>query len=317
MPSGPQSETSRYISFLCQFCGFWFDGQVGGAAVYCAQCGKPRQGEVESAPTPTDDTAAGRGMRVLIAEDSKLLRKAIVKMLTTLGCDVRECEDGQQAIDALDWEPHMLVTDVDMPGANGIELVRAVRAHPKLASIPVVVLTGHADAQTVSEALTLDVMAYLLKERVGSRELRGKLQQCLVAAELLKRRTATRRVVVAEDSDTYRKALVQQLQEMSCEVIEAADGRQALAAIEAQLPDLVISDLEMPHLTGLELLARVRNLPKGERLPFIMLTGKGQGEQMAEAMNQGVTAYILKDQVDARSLRKQIETCLTTASALA
>ena len=73
----------------------------------------------------------------------------------------------------------------------------------------------------------------------------------------------------------------------------------------------------MPKMTGLELLQQIRSLPGGGRLPFVMLTGRGDDKAMAAAMEAGVSAYILKEQTDPKSLKKQIQMALTTASALA
>ena len=162
-----------------------------------------------------------------------------------------------------------------------------------------------------------NVMAYLLKEQVGSKELREKLTRCLIASQLLDRRDSTRKVLVAEDSYTYRRAVADMLKLMSCEVIETEDGMQALAIARQQLPDLIISDQQMPHMSGLDLLRQVRSLPGGERLPFVMLTSIGDGKTMAAAMAEGVSAYILKDETDPKSLKRQIQRALTTASAMA
>ncbi len=312
-----EDRPARYLSFLCQSCGFWFDGQAGGNALFCAQCGTPLPGEIAEAARAKPQPNPGAGVRVLVTEDSTMLRKAMAKMLASLGCDVREAANGREAIKALDWDPQVLLTDIDMPEVNGIELVRTLREERMRHDVPVVVLTGRSDAKTVSTMMKWDVMAYLLKDQVGSKELRQKLQQCLVAAQLLQRQHVKRRVLVAEDSYTYRRALVEMLKEMSCEVQEAEDGMQALEMARKQLPDLVLSDMHMPRLSGLDLLRQVRSLPGGQRLPFVMLTGHGEDQAMAAAMAEGVSAYILKDQTDPKALKKQLQMALTTASALA
>lgn len=204
-----------------------------------------------------------------------------------------------------------------MPEATGLDIVRTLREDRMRHDVPVVVLTGRSDAKTVSQMMQWDVMAYLLKDQVGSKELRQKLQQCLIAAQLVNRHDATRKVIIAEDSFTYRRAVADMLSQMSCEVAEAEDGMVALEMARKQLPDLIVSDMQMPRLSGLDLLHQVRSLPGGSRLPFVMLTSHGEDDAMAAAMAEGVSAYILKDQTDTKSLKKQIQMALTTASALA
>ena len=85
-------------------------------------------------------------------------------------------------------------------------------------------------------------MVYLLKEQVSSKELRSKLQQCLAAA-ISRNRAKTRRVLIAEDSATFRGAIVRLEIEMSCEVIEAADGDEVRTVFLEQSPDLVTTDM--------------------------------------------------------------------------
>jgi CheY-like chemotaxis protein len=313
-PSDKQA--ARYISILCTSCGFWFDGQAGGVARHCAQCGQPLAGS--SAPAvaaPVEEEA----LHVLIAEDSTMLRRAMVKLLADMGCDVIEAADGAEAIVALEKDPDVVLTDVDMPRASGVDLVRALRVDYGRSATPVVVLSSNSDARIVSSMLGWNVMAYLLKDQIGSKGLREKLQQVLVAARLL-HRTQTgqgRNVLVVEDSVTYRRVIVGVLRELECDVIEAGDGLEAMDLLRTNRPELIISDLRMPGTTGLDLLHHVRSLPGRERLPFVMLTGSGDDDTMAEAMLAGISAYILKDEVDPRTLMRKIRDALTTASALA
>jgi CheY-like chemotaxis protein len=314
--SAAKEQSSRYVSFLCQACGFWFDGQVGGQALYCAQCATPLRGNAEDVqreaiPSP------GQGVRALVCEDGDMLRKAIVRMLTSLGCEVRAAENGKQGIEALDWDPQIILTDVDMPLASGLDVVRTLREDLQRRDVQVVVLTGRSDATTVSQMMQWDVMAYLLKDQVGSKELRQKLQQCLVAVKMINQGEVKRQVIVAEDSYTYRHAVVAILEKMSCEVSEAEDGMEALEMARKKMPDLIISDLQMPRLSGLDLLRQIRSLPGGGRLPFVMLTGHGEDQAMSAAMAEGVSAYILKDQAEPAVLKKQIQMALTTSAALA
>ena len=306
------NKKGRYSSFACSACGGWFDGQISGVASFCPLCGASRQGEVEGAGAAP---AAEAGFRVLVCEDSTVLRRAIVKMLAGMGCDVREAVDGAEGIEAFAWKPDLVFTDVDMPEKTGLDLVRALREDPDLSATPVVVLSGRADAKTVSQMMHFKVMAYLLKDKVSSKELEEKMRQCLAAVQRLQGE-AQRRVLVVDDSAVYRRAICAVLKSLSCEVLEAADGREALEVLGGELPDILISDIEMPHLAGIELIKQIRDFPGGDRLPVIMLTGQNDDRTMAAALEEGVTSYLLKADMNPTALKAEIQRCMAAAAAL-
>ena len=310
----PANKKGRYSSFACNACGGWFDGQISGPARFCPLCAAPREGEVEEAGAD-NESAADAGFRVLVCEDSSVLRRAIVKMLTGMGCDVREAANGAEGIEAFPWKPDLVFTDVDMPEKTGLDVVRALREDPDLAETPVVVLTGRADTKTVSQMMHFKVMAYLLKDKVSSKELEEKMRQCLAAAQRL-RDAPQRRVLVVEDSAVYRRAVCAVLKSLSCEVLEAVDGEEALEVMGGDLPDMLITDIDMPRLDGVELIRQVRGFPGGDSLPVIMLTGQNDERTMAAALEEGVFSYLLKAEMNPAALKTEIHRCMASATSL-
>lgn len=115
------------------------------------------------------------------------------------------------------------------------------------------------------------------------------------------------RVVLAEDQGMVRGALAVLLNiEPDIEVVASArDGEEALRAVGQQRPDVLVTDIEMPRLTGLELAARVRELYPETRV--MMLTTFARPGYLRRAMESGVQAYLLKDRPSAElaeSLRR-------------
>ena len=79
-----------------------------------------------------------RTLRVLLVEDAPFLRYAFSRLLRMQGYDVREANDGQEALDCLaDYRPHLVLTDLMMPVMGGVELIRRLRADPATAAIPI------------------------------------------------------------------------------------------------------------------------------------------------------------------------------------
>jgi CheY-like chemotaxis protein/anti-sigma regulatory factor (Ser/Thr protein kinase) len=119
------------------------------------------------------------------------------------------------------------------------------------------------------------------------------------------------KVLVVDDALVDR-ALVSGLiaKRLDSTILEAADGRQALAVIEAQHPDLVLTDLHMPEMNGLELVTAVKeNFPD---IPVLLMTAQGSEEIAAQALQHGAASYVPKRRL-ADDLVRTIERVLATA----
>ncbi len=104
-----------------------------------------------------------------------------------------------------------------------------------------------------------------------------------------------RHVLVADDEPHIGRIIQMKLEQGPFRVTLAQDGREALAALEAGPPvDLVLLDLMMPHLSGLDVLARLRADERFRGLPCMILTAAGQEQQYRQAMALGATDFMTK-----------------------
>jgi len=86
-----------------------------------------------------------RTFRVLLVEDAPFLRYAFGRLLRMQGYDVKEANDGQDALNCLSaFRPHLVLTDLMMPIMGGVELISHIRANPEYAAVPVVAITADA-----------------------------------------------------------------------------------------------------------------------------------------------------------------------------
>lgn len=105
------------------------------------------------------------------------------------------------------------------------------------------------------------------------------------------------RVLVVDDMMTMRKLVIKSLREIGfTDFIEAADGRLGWEQLSGSNPPvgLIVSDWNMPNATGIDLLKRVRAESKYKHLPFVLITAESEKTQVAEAVQAGVTNYIVK-----------------------
>jgi len=105
------------------------------------------------------------------------------------------------------------------------------------------------------------------------------------------------KILVVDDMNTMRKIVKNSLRKLGfsdiSEAVNGAEAWQALSESEEKF-DLVVSDWNMPVMTGLDLLKKVRSHEAFEQLPFLMVTAEGESTQIAEAIQAGVSNFLLK-----------------------
>lgn len=118
----------------------------------------------------------------------------------------------------------------------------------------------------------------------------------------------TMKILVVDDFSTMRRIVKNILQQLGfSNVEEAEDGKVALGKLRNNAFDFVISDWNMPNMMGIDLLREVRNDPNLKALPFLMVTAESQKENVIEAVQAGVSNYIVKP-FTADTLETKLET---------
>lgn len=103
------------------------------------------------------------------------------------------------------------------------------------------------------------------------------------------------KVLIVDDFATMRRILKNILKQLGFRnLVEADDGTSAWDILEGQKVDLIISDWNMPKMTGLELLKKVRASDKYKKTPFLMVTAEAQKQNVIEAVQAGVSNYVVK-----------------------
>ncbi|MBW1921997.1 MAG: chemotaxis response regulator CheY [Deltaproteobacteria bacterium] len=103
------------------------------------------------------------------------------------------------------------------------------------------------------------------------------------------------KILVVDDFSTMRRIVKGVLRTLGFKnIIEAENGKMALSELKKEEVGLIVSDWNMPEMTGLELLKAVRSDGKLKGIPFIMVTAEGQKENIVEAIKAGVSNYIVK-----------------------
>jgi CheY-like chemotaxis protein len=123
------------------------------------------------------------------------------------------------------------------------------------------------------------------------------------------------KLLLVEDHEFTRDMLVRRLQHQGFEVTPAANGREALAAVRREHPDLILMDLHMPVMDGHTAIRALKSDPRTFRIPIIVVSANASPEDVAEAMASGCEAFEAKPVV-MRRLMDRIEETLAAANRL-
>jgi two-component system, sensor histidine kinase and response regulator len=224
-------------------------------------------GPAEAAPA---DPGRLRSLTVLMVDDNATTRKILAEMLSLAGLTLRVADSGEAARRALKQAeaagelPSVVITDHRMPGVDGFALARWIKADPVLSRVPVVMISSSGLPPGVARAREFGIGAYLTRPATQA-ELIQSIEAVLalrprVSAEPPPVVRARRRlhVLLAEDNVVNQKVAVRILEAQGHSVVVVETGRAAIKALEAAAFDLVLMDIQMPEMDGLEATAAIR-----------------------------------------------------------
>ncbi len=275
------------------------------------------------------------GLPIVIVDDNATNRRILSAMLSAWGAQVSVAETGAGALAALrrgrdSGHPFpLLITDAHMPEMDGFGLAAQVREDPTLSETSIVMLTSAGQRGDAARCKDLGVAGYLTKP-IRERELHDAIVMVLgrkpaeaavtgiVTRHLVRESQAMagRRILLAEDNRVNQVLAVRLLQKRGYTVVVAANGREALAALETQTFDLALMDVQMPEMDGFEATAAIREKEKttATRLPIIALTAHAMKGDEARCLVAGMDGYISKP-ISSRTLFETLEKYLDAGAA--
>src|SRR3982750_4903912 len=123
------------------------------------------------------------------------------------------------------------------------------------------------------------------------------------------------KILLVEDDNNLREIYSARLQAEGYEIVSAKDGEEALVVAKNEKPDLIISDVMMPKISGFEMLDILRNTDGLKDVKVIMLTALGQADDQARANKLGADKYLVKSQVTLEDIVKTHHQLLTDTAA--
>jgi CheY-like chemotaxis protein len=309
----------------------WVDSEVGAGSTFHFTIPVRMQ---QRAGLPRPVTAVRlTDLRVLVVDDNVTNRRILTAQLENWQMRPVAVRDAPSALAVLGeaeaaGNPYAVVlVDVQMPGTDGFSLIAQIREHPALARTKAIVLTSSPQSGDRSRCRKLDVAGYLTKP-VMAAELLAAIEASIdtrttrpvsaTVGSMPPAAAGLARVLVVEDKPANRALVVHLLTKRGYAVVTANDGRQALDALERERFDLVLMDVQMPEMNGLEATAaiRARESATGAHVPIVALTAHAMLHDRERCLEAGMDAYVTKP-IEAARLLAAIERFVPATAAQA
>jgi DNA-binding response OmpR family regulator len=240
--------------------------------------------------------------KVLLVEDDDSTRERLAEEIRKAGYHVKAAQNGEAGLELVKKEPpEILVTDLKMPGIDGLELMhKAKQISP---NVQVILITAFGETEAAIAAIREGALDYL-KKPLNLEELTLALGRARERIAELRERAFVPVLLLADDEDKIRERLSVELEKEGWQVFAATDGEEAISLFKLNKIDLALLDIKMPKKDGLQALREMRNM--NDDFEAIVLTGHGDEDTAIQALHDGAINF-LKKPIDLEQLILSVE----------
>jgi signal transduction histidine kinase/CheY-like chemotaxis protein len=267
------------------------------------------------------------GVRVLIVDDNAINRRILDEACTIWGMHADQAETGVAAFSMMQQaqasgnQYRLVLLDAQMPEMDGFEVMQRIRADKDLRDAVVMMLSSCDLANDAVRCRELGVDRYLVKPVMQAELLNAILVTLGVKSDQAPVGAASpsgpdplagRRILVAEDHPVNRKLVTKLLEKRGLIPVLAANGDEVLEALDSDTFDLILMDVQMPGMDGLQTTAVIREREKatGGRIPILAMTAHAMKQDRDRCLEAGMDAYVSKP-VSPADLYREIEELLS------
>jgi len=237
--------------------------------------------------------------KILIVDDNEDLIK-IVQMSFKDSYETPSAKNGEEAVGLAVMEvPDLIIMDLMMYEMNGLEAIRLIRQNPKTRSIPIIAITGGLSNTIEEECTRIGCNDFLFKPFTAS-QLNSSITKLLNqngsngATKEPRQHQMKKKILIVDDNPDLICILQVQLENKGYDTVQATNGMQAVDIATAQLPDLIVMDVMMPQMNGLQAARLIRENPKTCSIPILASTAKISHADTKECLESGFNDHIAK-----------------------
>jgi signal transduction histidine kinase/DNA-binding response OmpR family regulator len=289
----------------------WVESEVGQGSTFHFTA--RFEAGTRNSTSPSTDLAGLEGASVLVLDHHPTTRRVLSEQLARWQMNPVAASGLEEALEHLnrasrDGRPFRLILiDEQMPGNGGFELAAKIHANPGWAGAAMIVLTSANRMDDVTRRKELGIAARLIKP-IRRADLRqailsavgrgtdGDHHSVFRSAAAVKERVQPLRILLAEDNPVNQRLAVKLLEKQGHLVTTVGNGREAVGAVLGKVFDLLLMDVQMPEMSGLEAAAAIRDQEKmtGGHVPILALTARAMEGDRDECLKAGMDGYVSK-----------------------
>jgi CheY-like chemotaxis protein len=278
------------------------ESQVGhGSCFQVTLPWHPLSSPDEFIPLPEFPFQEGSIQQVLVVEDSSTAAGQIKRYLAELGATSVIHPVGRGAVEvALRVKPDVIVLDILLPDYSGWDVLTELKAHPQTRHIPIIVISVIDDR---ARSLELGAAEHLLKPLSRPKlfqalsRIFAKVQSPNPETALIVMATVSLqapKILLAEDNEANITTMMSYLEAHDFQVFLARNGLEAVQIAQQHQPDLILMDIQMPTMDGLEAIRQIRAEAATQSIPIIALTALAMPGDLERCIAAGANHYLAK-----------------------
>ena len=248
------------------------------------------------------------GMPTLIIDDNATSRRILFALTRQWRMNSHTCDSGESGLAELsraasEGSPYrLLLLDERMPGMNGIEVLGRIRRNPALESVVIMMLTSCDLVESAAFCRQMGVETYLIKP-ISSSDLLGSIRLAIglhipastVTPAGVSPSSRSLRILLAEDNPVNQRVAMTILGKMGHRITLATNGLEALEQWRQSDFDLILMDVQMPEMTGLQATMQIRREEvTGTHVPIVAMTASAMSEDRDRCLAAGMDDFVSK-----------------------
>ncbi|RRS04821.1 response regulator [Aquabacterium soli] len=228
----------------------------------------------------------------LIIEDDDRAATMMRLQLESLGFQTRRALSAEDALVLSEhFVPELITLDIRLPGMDGWEFLQRMKAIPRWAQVPVVVVSVEGDGRMLGYSMGVSLV---LQKPLTMEDLKRGLEHLGMARNTPRHTT----VLVIDDDAQSVERVAEPLNHLGCVVLRAYGGSEGISLARRFNPDLIVLDLEMPEVSGFEVVDALKGDPASARIPVMVVTGRDLTLRDRQRLSGGLFELVNKTEFD-------------------
>lgn len=253
--------------------------------------------------------------KVLIAISDENLASVLLEQLNKAGYISDITSDGKEVIAKMKtFQPDLLLIDIVLSNKNGYDILSEKSFDREVTKIPVIIVSNSGEAIHMNKIPSTPVIKdYIIKSHVEPSEVLEKIEKLFGRGPIVDkifteaiRASTGKKVLWVEDDKLLSNILSKKIQSAGFTLLKAINGKEVFAILEKEIPDIIILDIMLPGMDGMEILQEVKKSEHLRKIPVIILSNLNKQSDIEKARTLGSNKFMVKATVSLEEITRAI-----------